>query len=277
MDGTDIVQRPIAPAHFVYRFNFPTGHLWYHPHPTRRCSSSASLRRLIVHGPDEPRLAGSMSWSDPELAAMGIKPPGWWIDRKLPGRSTRSSIAARARVRSPPGRSSAGTRQRRERALRAAVDRRPPFRISARRRVITARSRDEFMWRPPTVRSRRGPSKEADAGGRSLNPAVLSRSPNASASRPFGRTGAPSRAVVPDTLRRSSPGDRPSPDARGPPRFRLSANTAYFPQQGAAPRGESCRGGELQVGDLVTGPSTPVPPAASLPVSSHASRRSFFV
>ena len=56
MDGTDMVQRPVAPGDtFTYRFRLPdAGTFWYHPH-----------KNEIV-----------------QLDRKGqIKPPGWWIEK----------------------------------------------------------------------------------------------------------------------------------------------------------------------------------------------------
>jgi FtsP/CotA-like multicopper oxidase with cupredoxin domain len=59
MDGTDMVQHPVAPgATFVYRFRLPdAGTFWYHPHSNETVQLEMGLYgALIVRGPDEPKL-----------------------------------------------------------------------------------------------------------------------------------------------------------------------------------------------------------------------------
>jgi FtsP/CotA-like multicopper oxidase with cupredoxin domain len=59
MDGTDMVQRPIAPGEtFTYRFRLPdAGTFWYHPHSNETVQLEKGLYgALIVRGPDEPML-----------------------------------------------------------------------------------------------------------------------------------------------------------------------------------------------------------------------------
>lgn len=61
MDGTEAVQRPIAPGEtFVYRFTPPdAGTFWYHPHFNETEQLEKGLYgALIVHGADEPVLDG---------------------------------------------------------------------------------------------------------------------------------------------------------------------------------------------------------------------------
>jgi FtsP/CotA-like multicopper oxidase with cupredoxin domain len=61
MDGTDMVQRPIAPGEtFVYRFRLPdAGTFWYHPHVNETVQMERGLYgALIVRGDDEPVLDG---------------------------------------------------------------------------------------------------------------------------------------------------------------------------------------------------------------------------
>ena len=61
MDGTDMVQEPVAPgASFIYRFRLPdAGTFWYHPHSHERVQLERGLYGpLIVRGDDEPVLDG---------------------------------------------------------------------------------------------------------------------------------------------------------------------------------------------------------------------------
>lgn len=87
MDGTDMVQRPVAPGEtFTYRFRVPdAGTFWYHPH----FDETVQLERgmygaLIVHGPGEPVLDAERVLVLDDVALdrkAQIKPPGWWIEQ----------------------------------------------------------------------------------------------------------------------------------------------------------------------------------------------------
>src|SRR5688572_2988720 len=86
MDGTESVQRPVAPGEtFTYRYRVPdAGTFWYHAH----VNETVQLERgvygaLIVRGQEEPRLDAErvLVFDDVQLDADGqIKPPGWWIE-----------------------------------------------------------------------------------------------------------------------------------------------------------------------------------------------------
>jgi FtsP/CotA-like multicopper oxidase with cupredoxin domain len=86
MDGTDMVQRPIAPGDtFTYRFNVPdAGTFWYHPHVNETVQLERGLYgAIVVRGPDEPRLDAErvLVFDDVQLDRKGqIKPPGWWLE-----------------------------------------------------------------------------------------------------------------------------------------------------------------------------------------------------
>jgi FtsP/CotA-like multicopper oxidase with cupredoxin domain len=59
MDGTEMVQRPVAPGQtFTYRFRLPdAGTFWYHPHSNETVQLELGLYgALIVRGADEPVL-----------------------------------------------------------------------------------------------------------------------------------------------------------------------------------------------------------------------------
>jgi FtsP/CotA-like multicopper oxidase with cupredoxin domain len=61
MDGTEVVQRSVAPGEtFVYRFRVPdAGTFWYHPHSNETVQLEMGLYgALIVRGEDEPQLDG---------------------------------------------------------------------------------------------------------------------------------------------------------------------------------------------------------------------------
>ena len=87
MDGTDMVQHPVAPGEtFTYRFLLPdAGTFWYHSHSNERVQMERGLYgALVVRGPDEPRLDTErvLVLDDVALDRTGqIKPPGWWIEQ----------------------------------------------------------------------------------------------------------------------------------------------------------------------------------------------------
>jgi FtsP/CotA-like multicopper oxidase with cupredoxin domain len=87
MDGTDMVQQPIAPGDsFTYRFRLPdAGTFWYHPHVDETTQVERGLYgALIVRGPGEPELDGERVLVLDDVALDGdgqIKPPGWWIEQ----------------------------------------------------------------------------------------------------------------------------------------------------------------------------------------------------
>jgi FtsP/CotA-like multicopper oxidase with cupredoxin domain len=87
MDGTDMVQHPIAPGEtFTYRFRLPhAGTFWYHPHTNETVQLERGLYgAIIVRGPNEPELDADrvLVLDDVALDRKGqIKPPGWWIEQ----------------------------------------------------------------------------------------------------------------------------------------------------------------------------------------------------
>ena len=87
MDGTDMVQHPIAPgASFTYRFKLPDGGtFWYHPHSNETVQLERGLYgAIVVRGPNEPQLDADrvLVLDDVQLDRKGqIKPPGWWLEQ----------------------------------------------------------------------------------------------------------------------------------------------------------------------------------------------------
>lgn len=87
MDGTDMVQHPIAPGTtFTYRFKLlDAGTFWYHPHSNETVQLERGLYgAIVVRGPDEPQLDAErvLVFDDVALDRDGqIKPPGWWIEQ----------------------------------------------------------------------------------------------------------------------------------------------------------------------------------------------------
>jgi FtsP/CotA-like multicopper oxidase with cupredoxin domain len=86
MDGTDMVQHPIAPGEtFTYRFKLPdAGTFWYHPHMNETVQLERGLYgAIIVRGPNEPELDAErvLVLDDVALDRKGeIKPTGGWIE-----------------------------------------------------------------------------------------------------------------------------------------------------------------------------------------------------
>ncbi len=87
MDGTEHVQRPVAPGErFEYRFVVPdAGTFWYHPHSNETVQLERGLYgALIVRGPDEPALDAErvLVLDDVKLDRRGrIAGAGWWLER----------------------------------------------------------------------------------------------------------------------------------------------------------------------------------------------------
>jgi FtsP/CotA-like multicopper oxidase with cupredoxin domain len=87
MDGTDMVQYPVAPGEmFTYRFRLPdAGTFWYHPHSNEVVQLERGLYgAIVVRGPNEPQLDAErvLVLDDVALDRKGqIKPPGWWIEQ----------------------------------------------------------------------------------------------------------------------------------------------------------------------------------------------------
>ncbi|HEY9449506.1 MAG TPA: multicopper oxidase family protein [Gemmatimonadaceae bacterium] len=87
MDGTDMVQHPIAPGEtFTYRFALPDAStFWYHPHSNEPVQMERGLYgALVVRGPNEPQLDAErvLVLDDVALDRKGqVRPPGGWIEQ----------------------------------------------------------------------------------------------------------------------------------------------------------------------------------------------------
>src|SRR5262249_14724121 len=87
MDGTDMVQQPIAPGDaFTYRFRLPdAGTFWYHPHVNETTQLERGLYgALVVRGPDEPLVDAErvLVFDDVSLDRHSqVKSPGGWIEK----------------------------------------------------------------------------------------------------------------------------------------------------------------------------------------------------
>jgi FtsP/CotA-like multicopper oxidase with cupredoxin domain len=86
MDGTDMMQQPIAPGGtFTYRFRLlDAGTFWYHPHVNETVQIERGLYgALVVRGPEEPSLDGErvLVLDDVSLDRDGqVKSPGGLIE-----------------------------------------------------------------------------------------------------------------------------------------------------------------------------------------------------
>jgi FtsP/CotA-like multicopper oxidase with cupredoxin domain len=86
MDGTEMVQRPVAPGNtFTYRFRLPdAGTFWYHPHLNETVQLERGLYgALLVRSREEPSFDHErvLVFDDVELEDDGkIKAPGWWLE-----------------------------------------------------------------------------------------------------------------------------------------------------------------------------------------------------
>ncbi len=86
MDGTEMVQRPIAPGDtFVYRFRLPdAGTFWYHSHFNETVQLERGLYgALVVRSQEEPSFDHErvLVFDDVEIAQDGkVKGPGKWIE-----------------------------------------------------------------------------------------------------------------------------------------------------------------------------------------------------
>jgi FtsP/CotA-like multicopper oxidase with cupredoxin domain len=87
MDGTEDVQRPVAPGEtFEYRFGLPdAGTFWYHPHANEVVQLERGLYGVvIVRGTDEPRVDAerTLVFDDVRLDRRGrIARPGRFMER----------------------------------------------------------------------------------------------------------------------------------------------------------------------------------------------------
>lgn len=87
MDGTDMVQRPVAPGEtFTYRFIVPdAGTFWYHPHTHEAVQMERGLYgAVVVRGPDEPLLDADRAFVLDDIMLdddAQVEPPGGWIER----------------------------------------------------------------------------------------------------------------------------------------------------------------------------------------------------
>jgi FtsP/CotA-like multicopper oxidase with cupredoxin domain len=270
MDGTDMVQRPVAPGEtFTYRFKLPdAGTFWYHPHVNETVQLERGLYgALIVRGPNEPQLDAErvLVLDDVQLDRKGqIKPPGWWIE----SHNGRVGSTRLVNGKREPELNIAGGQIERWRIVNAASARYVrlsiggrPFRIlGTDGGLITAPFTTTEVLLAPADRIDLavGPFEE----GETLEVQSLKYNRGAFAI-PKGerfatlRVGpsAPSRAVVPETLRQIEPlvTGPVTPTREVRLGFKLSAKHGvdFTINRELHHRAESCSVGELQVWDIV--------------------------
>ena len=270
MDGTDMVQRPVAPGDaFVYRFKLPdAGTFWYHPHVNETVQLERGLYgALIVRRADEPQLDAErvLVLDDVQLDRRGqIKPPGWWLE----SHNGRVGSTRLVNGRQEPELAIAGGQIERWRVVNAASARYVrlsiggrPFRIlGTDGGLITAPfTTSEVLLAPADrVDLAVGPFDEGET--LELESLKYNRGAFAIPKRERFATlrvgpSAPSRAVIPEILRDIEPlvSGPVTPTREVRLGFKLSAKHGvdFTINKELHHRAESCRVGELQVWDIV--------------------------
>jgi FtsP/CotA-like multicopper oxidase with cupredoxin domain len=215
-----MVQRPIGPGEtFTYRFKLPdAGTFWYHPHSNEVVQLERGLYgAIVVRGPNEPQLDAErvLVLDDVELDRKGqIKPPGWWIEQH----DGRQGSTRLVNGRKEPELTIAAGQVERWRVVNAASAR--YVRLSIGGRAFTLIGTDGGLIDAPVTVSEVlltpadrvelavGPFEE----GESLtietlpyNRMTVARSRREAFATLRVGPAAPSRAVIPSTLRRIEP------------------------------------------------------------------------
>jgi FtsP/CotA-like multicopper oxidase with cupredoxin domain len=274
MDGTEMVQRPVASGEsFTYRFRLPdAGTFWYHPHLNETVQLERGLYgAIVVHGAQEPRFDAErvLVFDDVQLDRKGqIKPPGWWLEshngregstRLVNGRQEPELTIAAGQVERWRLVNAASARY-----IRLSIGGRPFSVIGTDGGLITSPvTMKEVLLAPADrVEIAVGPFAEGEAlpieslghlrgkiGGKARQPK----------SEPFGqlRVGptAPSSAAVPELLRELEPlvTGPVTPTREIHLGWKLSRRhgVAFTINRESHHRAEPCRVGELQVWDIV--------------------------
>jgi FtsP/CotA-like multicopper oxidase with cupredoxin domain len=272
MDGTEMVQRPVAPGDtFTYRFTLPdAGTFWYHPHVHETVQLERGLYgAIVVRGRDEPRLdAERVLVLDDVLLDRGgqVKPPGGWLE----SHNGREGNTRLVNGRREPELTIAGGQVERWRLVNAASARYVrlsiggrPFRILGTDGGLIASplTRSEVVLAPADrIDLAVGPFAEGETLG--LDSLRFSRGAFAFPRRERFATvrvgpAAPSRAEVPATLRHLEPlvTGRVPPTREVRLGFKLSRKhgVEFTINRELHHRAEPCRVGELQVWDIVNG------------------------
>lgn len=270
MDGTDMVQHPIAPGEtFTYRFAPPdAGTFWYHPHSHETVQLERGLYgALVVHGPGEPELDAErvLVLDDVALDRRGqIKPPGKWIEhhdgrqgdtRLVNGRREPELTIAAGQVERWRIVNAAGARY-----VRLSIGGRPFTILGTDGGLLTAPvTVTEVLLTPADrVDLAVGPFSE----GETLSIESLKYDRMTVARSKVDRFAtlrvgarAPSRAVIPERLRHIEPlvAGRVTPTREVHLGFRLSATHGvdFLINKEAHHRDRPVRVGELQVWDIV--------------------------
>jgi FtsP/CotA-like multicopper oxidase with cupredoxin domain len=271
MDGTEMVQRPVGPGQtFTYRFALPdAGTFWYHPHVHETVQLERGLYgAIVVRGPDEPRLDAErlLVLDDVELDRRGqIAPPGGWRESH-DGREGNTPLV---NGRSRPELTIAAGQVERWRIVNASSARHvrlsiggKPFRIlgtdggllgapvTASEILLTPADRADLAVGPfaegetlavEALRFNRGTFKFP----RTVSYASLRVGP-----------AAPSRALIPDVLRKIEPlvTGKVEPTREVRLGWKLSREGVKFTiNKESHHRADPVRVGELQVWDIVNG------------------------
>ena len=270
MDGTEMVQRPVPPGGtFTYRFFLPdAGTFWYHPHSNETVQLERGLSgALIVRGSDEPRLDAErvLVLDDVALDRAGqIRPPGGWIEHH-DGRQGNTRLI---NGRREPELLMAGGHVERWRIVNASSAR--YVRLSIGGRPFRILGTDGGLLNAPVTADEvlLAPADRVDLAVGPFTAGEVLRIESLRYSRGsfrparqerFGtlRIGPPepSRAVVPEVLRRIEPlvTGPATPNREVRLGFRLSARRGvdFTINRESHHRDEAVRVGELQVWDLV--------------------------
>jgi len=274
MDGTEMVQRPVAPGEtFTYRFRLPdTGTFWYHPHLNETVQLERGLYgAIVVRGPEEPQLDAErvLVFDDVQLDRKGqIKPPGWWLE----SHNGREGSTRLVNGRQEPELTMAAGQVERWRLVNAASARYirlsiggRPFRIlgtdgglltspiTAREVLLAPADRVDIAVGPfaqgETISIESLGYQRGKFGGKFRQPR-----PEPFATMHVGPP-APSSAVIPERLRSIDPlvprPVAPTREIRLGWKPSLRHGVAFTINQESHHRAEPCRVGELQVWEIV--------------------------
>ena len=270
MDGTDMVQRPVEPGEtFTYRFKLlDAGTFWYHPHMNETIQLERGLYgAFVVRGADEPELDAErvLVFDDVQLDRKGqIKPPGWWLEshngregstRLINGKQEPDLTIAAGQIERWRIVNAASARY-----VRLAIGDRPFRILGTDGGLIPAPvTVNEVLLAPADrVDLAVGPFEE----GESLEIDSLRYYRGAFGIPKRERFGtlhigppAPSRAVIPDTLRHIEPlvtgPVTPTREVRLGWKLNLKHGVDFTINKESHHRAEPCRVGELQVWDIV--------------------------
>ena len=270
MDGTDMVQHPIAPGEtFTYRFLLrDAGTFWYHPHSNETVQLERGLYgALLVRGSDEPQLDAErvLVLDDVALDRDGqIKPPGWWIEQH----DGRQGGTCLVNGRHEPELAMASGQVERWRIVNAASARYVRLSIGGRRFTILGTD-GGLIERPVTVTEvllapadrvdiAVGPFDEGDrleVESLAYNRRTFARSKVERFATLRVGPVVPSRAIIPQTLRRIEPlvTGQVAPTREVHLGFKLSAKRGvdFVVNKEPHHRDRPVKVGELQVWDII--------------------------